>query len=120
MTPASGSAQGVREIIAKHMYVSAYSDTPNYVWSCVQETVKQSLYIDADACVKALATAGFAVVPRALLEDEYTRGFNIGVAHAAVIAESYEPHCESCPRGVANAIMHITRDREAMRLGGMK
>lgn len=24
----------------------------------------------------------------------------------ALIAESYEPQCESCPRGVANAIRH--------------
>ncbi len=30
------------------------------------------------------------------------------IESAAEIAESYEPHCESCPRGVANAILHLT------------
>lgn len=31
------------------------------------------------------------------------------IESAAKVAESYEPHCESCPRGVANAILHLVK-----------
>lgn len=38
-------------------------------------------------------------------EDLMRETFRAGMRAAAEIAEAYEPHCESCPRGVVNAIL---------------
>lgn len=38
----------------------------------------------------------------------FSRGRRAGLEEAAEVAESYEPHCESCPRGVAAAIRALT------------
>lgn len=46
-------------------------------------------------------------VTRALVKA-YAAGHAAGVADAARVADSYEPHCDTCPRGVVNAIKNIT------------
>lgn len=39
-------------------------------------------------------------------------GYEAALEEAAKVAESYEPECESCPRGVANAIRVLLRGGE--------
>ncbi len=41
------------------------------------------------------------------LENERDRAFITAIRMASQVGETYEPHCETCPRGVAAAILHL-------------
>ena len=43
--------------------------------------------------------------------DSCVVSFNVGIDRAAEVAESYEPKCDTCPRGVSNAIRNLKERR---------
>ena len=47
----------------------------------------------------------------ATLLDSCIVSFNIAIDRAAEVAECYEPKCDTCPRGVSNAIRNLKERR---------
>ena len=47
----------------------------------------------------------------AMSDDSCVVAHNIGIDRAAKVARSYEPKCDTCPRGVSNAIRNLKERR---------
>lgn len=45
-------------------------------------------------------------------EDAYAQGRRAGLEEAAQVADAYEPQCDTCPRGVVNAIRALATEEK--------
>ena len=78
------TADELREKVAQMMYETAFDS----IWSILPGNVKDTWRGTADAAIRVVIEA------------------------AADISESYEPRCDTCPRGVASAIRALLPEEQ--------
>lgn len=71
---------------------------------CARETARKFCPAVTVPVSDLLALLGAAEENADMRNYRATDAWDAAIEEAAGVAECYEPHCEACPRGVANAI----------------